>query len=157
MSERRMNQYRKELLYRKVNGKKIFNDYLGKIASLFPTGGRPDLLSLEETDAVLNRFKAVSAQLRLDTVRIPATTLHAELSDMKNNRGNFYVLIDEDWKCCGMLTVKDLADINVRVEFGDKILNDLIFISGDMSAAISFDFFEVAGNHLIDVKKWLEM
>lgn len=157
MSAQTINQCRKDLLYRKANGKRILNDYLGKINSLFPAECQPDLLSLEETDKILNRFKIASTQLHLDTTQIPANILHSELSGMKNHRGNFYVLIDEDWKYCGILLVKSLTDINVHVEFGDKILNDLIFISVDMSAAIGFDFFEVSENHLIDVNRWLGM
>ncbi|AOK56974.1 hypothetical protein WT15_00015 [Burkholderia stagnalis] len=75
---------------------------------------------------------------------------------MKDRQRYFYVLIDDDWKYCGMLLVRSMEGINVDVEFGDKILNDIVFVSADMSSAMSFDFFEVAGSYLIDVKRWRE-
>ena len=154
MSEHSVSQYRKELLYRKASGKKVLNDYLGKIASLFPTEDRPEIVPLEETDVALNRFKEASGRLHRETARISAGELHAELSAMRRHQGDVYVLIDEDWKHCGMLLTRSMEGLNVSVQFGKKILNDLIFISADMSAATSFDFFEVAGNYLIDMQRW---
>ncbi|KDR34245.1 hypothetical protein [Caballeronia sp. GAOx1] len=154
MNERGVNQYKKELLYRKANGKKLLNEYLGKIASLFPTEDRSEIIPLEETDAVLDRFKAASTQLHQKTERISGSGLHVELSAMKDHHRDMYVLIDEDWRYCGILRVKSTESLNVDFEFGNKILNDIVFIWADMSAAISFDFFEVSGNRLIDVKRW---
>ncbi|MDY7804515.1 hypothetical protein [Burkholderia stagnalis] len=156
MSERSVNQYRKELIYRRVTGKRIFSDYLGKVASLFPTQDRPEIVSLEETDVVLDRFKTASTRLRQEIGRISRSELRTELSVMKDRQRYFYVLIDDDWKYCGMLLVRSMEGINVDVEFGDKILNDIVFVSADMSSAMSFDFFEVAGSYLIDVKRWRE-
>lgn len=154
MSEYSMSQYRKELLYRKANGKKVLNDYLGKIASLFPAEDRPEIVPLEETDIALNRFKEASDRLHREATRISRGELHTELSAMRGHHGSFYVLIDEDWKYCGMLLTRSMEGLNVSVQFGDRILNDLIFISADMSVATSFDFFEISGNYLIDVQKW---
>ncbi|WP_175924438.1 hypothetical protein [Burkholderia latens] len=154
MSKRGVNQYRKDLLYRKVAGKKILSDYLGKVASLFPAEDRPEIVSLEETDIFLERFKEESTRLHQEVGRISRSELHAELVVMKDRRGDFYVLIDEDWKYCGMVLVRTMKDLNADVEFGDKILNDIVFVSADMSFAISFYFFDVADKYLIDIKRW---
>ncbi|QIX16438.1 hypothetical protein [Burkholderia multivorans] len=156
MSERSVNQYRKELLYRKATGKRMLSDYLEKVVSLFPAQDRSEIISLEETDAALDRFKAASTLLHQETGRISTTELHAELSVVKGRQGGFFVFIDDDWKYCGMLLVRSMGGLNVGIEFGDKILNDIVFMSADMSFAISFDYFEVAGSHLIEVKRWQE-
>jgi hypothetical protein len=144
----------KDLLYRRANGKRLLDDYLGKISTLFLVESRSGIVSLEETDLVLDRFRSMSVQLRRETGRISRSDFHVELSTIKRHHKGFYVLIDEDWKYCGMLLVPNLEALNVNVEFGEKILNDIIFVSDDMSFAISFDFFEDAGSYLIDIEKW---
>ncbi|KWI59476.1 hypothetical protein WT72_10895 [Burkholderia pseudomultivorans] len=156
MSERSMNQYRKELLYRKAAGERILSDYFEKLLSLFPAQDRSEIISLEETDAELDRFTVASTRLHQETGRISTSEPRAELSVMKRRQGEFFVLVDDDWKYCGMLLVRSMEDLNVGIEFGDKILNDIVFVSTDMSFATSFDYFEVAGSYLIDVKRWRE-
>ena len=64
MIEHNMNSYKKEVLFRKANGKKIHEDYLRKIASLLPLKNQWETLSLEETDATFNRFRELSVQLQ---------------------------------------------------------------------------------------------
>ncbi|WP_321807810.1 hypothetical protein [Burkholderia sp. BCC1993] len=154
MSENHVTEYRKELLFRRANGKKILGAYLSKVAVLFPSLARPELLSLEETDSILDRFRLTCADLRQEKIRIPAGELHSQLSDIRNFGGGFYVLVDEDWKYCGLLKVGAIEILNVVVEFGGEILNDLVFISTDMSLVVDFDFFEMNGLQLIDIKKW---
>jgi hypothetical protein len=144
----------KDLLYRKANGKKLLNAYLEKTSSLFSAGSGLEIISLEETDLVLDRFKIMSAQLKHEARRISRGELHIELSAIKRHRKGFYIFIDEDWKYCGALLVPNLEALNVNVEFGKKILNDMIFVSCEMSFAISFDFSESAGSYLIDIEKW---
>lgn len=154
MSEHSVSLYRKALLYRKVSGKKILAIYLSKVAKLFPSLDRQVFLSLEETDAFLERFRLACAGLHHGTTRISADELHSELSVIRDSGKNFYVLIDEDWKYCGLLEAKEIGDLNVAIEFDEKISNDLVFISTDMSQAFNFDFFEMDGHRLVDVKKW---
>ncbi|WGY68780.1 hypothetical protein KEC55_01945 [Burkholderia cepacia] len=154
MSENHVGEYRKELLFRRANGKKILGAYLSKVAVLFPSLARPELLSLEETDLILERFRLVCADLRQEKIRIPAGDVHSQLSAIRNFGGGFYVLVDEDWKYCGLLKVGAIETLNVLVEFGGEILNDLVFISTDMSLVVDFDFFEMNGLQLIDIKKW---
>ena len=154
MSEKHVSEYRKELLFRRANGKKIAGAYLSKVAVLFPSLDCPELLSLEETDSILERFRLDRAGYRQEAMRISADELHSELSLIRDFGGSFYVLIDGDWKYCGLLKVGEIGLLNVAVEFGCEILNDLVFISADMSVAVDFDFFEMDGVRLIDIKRW---
>ncbi|WP_124501821.1 hypothetical protein [Burkholderia sp. Bp9140] len=154
MSERMVNQSKRELLYRKAHGKIILNEYLDKIASLFTTDGQWEMVPLKETDVILERFRAESARLKKEVVIICGNDLCGELSDVKKCQGGFYVLIDDDWRYCGILLVREVKGINIGVKLGEKILNDIIFISTDMSVATSFDFFEAAGRSQVEVTKW---
>ncbi|WP_347555813.1 hypothetical protein [Robbsia sp. KACC 23696] len=154
MTERDMELYKKEILYRKANGKKIHNDYLRKIASLLPLKDQWETLSLEETDAILNRFRDASARLLQRKRQISLQEIHLVIAGIKQVGGPFYILIDEDWKYCGMLISNGVFNINSLFYFDEKILNDVIFISSDMSMAVSLDFFEVNGKSLIDVTEW---
>ncbi|WP_175676543.1 hypothetical protein [Burkholderia ambifaria] len=154
MSENDVSEYRKELLFRRANGKKICGTYLSKVAALFPSLDRPELLSLEETDSILERFRLIRAGLSRETMRIPTEEVRSEFSLIKNFGREFYILIDEDWKYCGLLKVGAIGLLNVALEFGTEILDDLVFISADMSLAVDFDFFEMDGVRLIDIKRW---
>lgn len=87
-------------------------------------------------------------------MRIPVEEFRSEFSLIKNFGREFYVLIDEDWKYCGLLKVGVIGLLNVALEFGVEILDDLVFISADMSLAVDFDFFEMDGVRLIDIKRW---
>jgi len=154
VGENHISEYRKELLFRRANGKKIFGAYLVKVAVLFRSLDRPELLSLEETDSILERFGLIRAGYRQEAMRIPAAEIRSELSFIKNFGRGFYVLIDEDWKYCGLLKVGTIGLLNVVVEFGHGILNDIVFISDDMSLAVDLDFFEMDGVRLMDIKRW---
>ena len=144
---------KKEILYRKAHGKIILNTYLSKVAYMFPSEEKPEILSLEETDVILERFRYAFAGIFKKTTEISTHNLCTELSAIQGSGKSFYVLIDDDWKYCGMLKVDKIETLDVAIEFGRKILNDLFFISVDMSLTVSFDFFEMDGDYLIEIEK----
>ncbi|WP_175657393.1 hypothetical protein [Burkholderia ambifaria] len=154
MSENHASEYRKELLFRRANGKRICGTYLSKVVALFPSFDRPEFLSLEETDSILERFRLIRAGLSRETMRIPVEEFRSEFSIIKDFGCEFHVLIDQDWKYCGLLKVGAIGLLNVALEFAAEILDDLIFISADMSLAVDFDFFEMDGVRLVDIKRW---
>lgn len=155
MSDPDTSQRKRELLYRRANGKKILDGYLRKVAALFPTAGQEDLVSLEATDAVLSEFGEHRLTLRSRRRRISPLAIRLVLSMIsKTYHDGFYVLIDEDWRYCGALRVNDPRSINRSFLFGEAILDDLVFISPGMERAISLDFFEMNGAALIDIVEW---
>ncbi|NTY35601.1 hypothetical protein FCJ57_04155 [Burkholderia diffusa] len=149
------SQRKRELLYRKANGKKILDGYLRKVAALFPSAIQEDLVSLEATDAVLAKFNECRVTLRVRKRRISPLRIRLVLSWIsKTYLDGFYVLMDEDWRYCGALRVIESRSINREFTFGEVILNDLVFISPDMKKAISLDFFGMNGTALIDIVEW---
>jgi len=154
MAEPRIDQYKRELLYRKAHGKKLMDAYLSKVAQLFPSGKQPELLALEETDIFLNKFRLLHAELHKEAFRIFPSKLHVELLIIRNSDKKFHVMIDEDWKYCGMLKSREIKLLNTYAMFGEMILNDMVFISDDMSFAYHFDFSQENGVDVIDVTKW---
>ena len=153
--ERKEHLYqKKDILYRKAHGKMILDNYLSKVAYMFPFEKQPELLPLEETDAALEQFRLVSSDLAKETAQISVHELCLELLAIQGSGKSFYVLIDDDWRYCGILKIEKIETLNVALEFGNTIMNDLFFISVDMSLAINLDFFEVDGVYVIDIEKW---
>ena len=154
-SEKREHLHKKkELLYRKAHGKVILDSYLSKVAYIFPSEVQPKLLSLEETDAILEHFRIASTQIHKESTRIFAHELRIELLAIQKSGETFYVLIDDDWKYCGAIKIDHIEKLNTSAKFADIILNDLFFISSDMSMAVSLDFFEMNDEYFIDIDKW---
>ncbi|WP_081053229.1 hypothetical protein [Burkholderia territorii] len=146
---------RRELLYRRANGKKIFSSYLKKVAALAPSAGQADLISLESTETLLVKFNACRLALHELKRRISPSGIRLVLSNIsKTYRDGAYVLIDEDWMYCGALRIAEPHIINRTFRFGREIANDLVFISCGMKKAISLDYFEMNGSALIDVVEW---
>ncbi|MEN8513848.1 hypothetical protein [Burkholderia sp. RS02] len=155
MIDPKADRYKKELLYRRVRGKTILNEYLRKVAALFSVGAQKEIIPLDKTDAILEKFKDGSARLRTRKRRISLRGVGVALSKIKkSNLDSFYVLIDDDWKYCGALLVKNMGSIDISLRFGEVVLNDLLFISDDLSKAMSLDFFEMDGISLVDVTEW---
>jgi len=155
MIDPKADRYKKELLYRRVRGKTILNEYLRKVAALFSVGAQKEIIPLDKTDAIFEKFKEGSARLRARKRRISLRGVGVALSKIKkSNLDSFYVLIGDDWKYCGALLVKNMGGIDISLRFGEVVLNDLLFISDDLSKAMSLDFFEMDGISLVDVTEW---
>lgn len=147
--------YRKALLYRRANGRKIISSHLHKVAEICPSSDHKNLISLEETDSLLVEFNSRRTALLEFRRRISPHEIQEVLETIsKTYKGGAYIFIDEDWRYCGALRIAESWMINKEFRFGPKIINDLIFIDVGMEKAISLDYFEINGDTLVDVIEW---
>jgi len=149
-------QYKKELLYRKVNGKSLAKDYVSKIISLFSVDENSLVfMGLKETDEVLSS----SCEIKMKDLKIKVLQheLGGFIKRLKNDNSPYYVFIDEDWKYCGSFTIPSLSLLNENFMFGDKIINDILFISTDFKKSISLDYYELNGKFFIDITTSISM
>lgn len=151
LKNQKFSEYKKSLLYRKAGGKKIFAGYLVKVKYILDDDAIPEFLSLEETDSVINNFMASTNQLTTEIRNIPPEDLPGEMAAVSHIGGRFYILIDEDWRQCGLLEIDDIGRINTGVSFGKIISNDISLIAHDFSFFINFDFYENNGIYRIEV------
>lgn len=143
-------QYKKELIYRRANGKVIYELYKTKIASIFKVEPAClTFLDLEETDGLLSKSNAFDT--RKTKEKLDIKDLKPYILELKKILGPYYVFLDEDWIYCGAFTVPSLQELNEDFHFGNEILNDLLFISMDLRQSISLDYYEINGVYYIDV------
>lgn len=144
------DQYKKELLYRKANGKRLAKDYVSKIVSLFSVDeNRLVFMGLKETDEVLS--SSYETKVKNEKVKVLQHELGDFLKELKNDNSSYYVFIDEDWKYCGSFTISSLCLLNENFSFGKEIINDILFISTDFKKSISLDYYELNGFFFIDI------
>lgn len=155
MTNSHLTEGRRALLFRKAQAKRVLPGYTDKIGTLLSVANSADFLSLETTDAVLETFKKRTSSLRQRRRRISPAGVRLSLSRISKICGEgVYAFIDDDWKYCGAIFIRDHRSISLNCRFGDAILNDLLFIDASMNWAVSLDFFEVNQRQLVDVIEW---
>ncbi|WP_312385102.1 hypothetical protein [Atlantibacter subterraneus] len=149
-------QYKKELLYRKANGKRFIKDYISKITSLFSVNEKSLVfMGLKETDEVLS--SSYGTKVKDAKIKLLQHELNGFLKELKNDNSSYYVFIDEDWKYCGSFTISSLCLLNENFVFGEQIINDILFISTDFKKSINLDYYEVNGTYFIDITTLISM
>ncbi|NIF23096.1 hypothetical protein [Candidatus Pantoea multigeneris] len=150
------DQYKKELLYRKANGKRLAEDYVYKVVSLFTVDENSLVfMGLKETDEVLS--SSCGAKVKEEKIKVLQHELGDFLKELKNDDSSYYVFIDEDWKYCGSFIISSLCLLNENFSFGKKIINDILFISTDFKKSISLDYYELNGDFFIDITTSISM
>jgi hypothetical protein len=143
-------QYKKELLYRKANGKKVIESYLSKINSLIYCNIM-DLvfIPLELSDDILK--KSLVGEENSVKRKIEPRLLSDFIEKIKDYDSRYYVFIDDDWQCCGAFTIPSLNMLKEDFVFGHKIINNILLISESFTKYIDLDYYEMDGKYYIDV------
>lgn len=133
-----VSEYKRTLLYRKAQANVCKSDYFNKIQSF--TDGAVDegnFLSLEETDDVINALKKKEI-LSKTKVEIDSYQQLFEFIKGKVAGLTSYLLIDEEWKFCGMYKINN--EFSSDYDF-DKLKSDEIrVIPYDLSFQIQIDY-----------------
>ena len=136
----KIDPYKRELLYRKAQGKKIMDAFEQKISQLFPKKCMECvLLDLTETDKIIENIKALR-------------TFHSQNSDFTSfndciefiepeiyNR-EYYALIDDDWKYCGALKVGIGILPNAKYNFNENTSDEIRLIAADFTTQVCIDY-----------------
>lgn len=133
-----VSEYKRTLLYRKAQANVCKSDYFNKIQSF--TDGTVDegnFLSLEETDDVINALKKKEilskTKIEIDSYQQLFEFIKGKVAGLPS-----YLLIDEEWKFCGMYKINN--EFSSDYDF-DKLKSDEIrVIPYDLSFQIQIDY-----------------
>lgn len=134
-------QYKRELIYRRGNGKSILNTYKEKIFSLFNIHDDDiTFLTLQETDEIIRSQKENRKEYSKEKFSVNDSTII--FNSIRVCCGEYYIFIDDDWKYCGCFLINSLSLLNTEFVFGTKIINGVFFISVDLKNTIDLDYYE---------------
>ncbi|PMW96378.1 hypothetical protein C1X59_24500 [Pseudomonas sp. FW215-R2] len=145
-----IDHYKREILYRKSQGKRKLSQYQIKIESLLRRSfDELLLLSLAETD---NIIAGLMAMHEVSCVRkeylLSADAFNFVLSVVEDKK--YYLLIDEDWKCCGAYMAESAASLCASFDFDETTSDEIRLISTDLSTQISIDYSETCGEKVFE-------
>lgn len=143
-------QYKRELLFRKANGKRIQEDYLNKIRALIRAEEVSyETLGLELSDDILRSPIFIHGEIISSTIR--SSELSEFIASAMLGGLGYYVYLDDDWKYCGAFGPVKPDQFRNDFQFGSAILNDIIFVAENFDHAIAIDYYEVAKQFHIDI------
>lgn len=133
-----VSEYKRALLYRKAQANVCKNDYFNKIQSFTNNtvvGG--NFLTLEETDDIINSLKdrEINSKIKveIDNYQQVVEFIKGKVAGLSS-----YLLIDEEWKLCGMYKIS--SEFSSDYNF-DKLHSDEIrIIPCDLSFQIQIDY-----------------
>ncbi|WP_448886377.1 hypothetical protein [Citrobacter telavivensis] len=133
-----VSEYKRALLYRKAQANVCKNYYFNKIQSFTNdtvVGG--NFLSLEETDNIINslKYKEIISRTK---VEIDNYQQVVELIKEKVAGLSSYLLIDQEWKFCGMYKIS--REFSSNYNFDELHSDEIRIISCDLSFQIQIDY-----------------
>lgn len=145
------DSYKREILYRKAQGKILLGQYKEKINFLLKLHVNEILLlSLPETDAIISELKR-KREILCERIEFASITECFDFASSKIEDHKYYLLMDEDWKYCGAYKIESDASLNTEFDL-DKINSDEIrLINTDLSTQISIDYSESCGERLFEL------
>ncbi|EGG9769610.1 hypothetical protein HG599_004551, partial [Salmonella enterica] len=133
-----VSEYKRALLYRKAQANVCKNDYFNKIQSFTNdtvVGG--NFLTLEETDNIINSLKDKKINSKIK-VEIDSYQQLVEFIKEKVAGLSSYLLIDEEWKFCGMYKIS--SEFSSDYNFDELHSDEIRIISCDLSFQIQIDY-----------------
>lgn len=146
-----IDPYKKELLYRKAHGNSLRERYKQKLKFLIGIDPEDRLfLSLTETDNIINKLVKNENTFSENTeFSVLYECLRHCLS--KANGGDYYLLMDEDWRYCGAYIVRNF-NLNMDFEFNKHQSDEVRLISTDLSTEITIDYTESYSEDLYEFR-----
>ena len=152
-----IDPYKKELLYRKAQEKKILSAFEKKISGLFLDRHLQKLrLNLPETDRIINFIRSLHVTQCIEKSYTSLGDCFGFVSAEIEQR-EFYVLVDEDWEYCGAVLVGSGGTLNCNFNFDDNTSDELRFILADFSTQITVDYVQGSGECLYEcsIKRYM--
>ncbi|MEH0834611.1 hypothetical protein [Pectobacterium cacticida] len=145
MRREKIDPYKRELLYRKAQGKMIFDKFKAKLNALLFDNTERIYLGLQETDEVISNIKGKSIFIeeRRDLKN------HIESINYINDRirlCDYYLFLDSDWKYCGAVFLKSGFRILDSFDFDEVVSDEIRLISCDFNEVLSIDYSNSVGD-----------
>ncbi|EOC3062514.1 hypothetical protein ACVS9S_003248 [Cronobacter dublinensis] len=133
-----VTEYKRALLYRKAQSNVCKKDYFNKIQSFTnDTVAEGNFITLEETDDIINSLKdkKINSKIKLeiDNYQQVVGFIKEKVAGLSS-----YLLIDEEWKFCGMYKVS--GEFSSDYNFDELHSDEIRIISCDLSFQIQIDY-----------------
>lgn len=139
---------RRELLYRRNQGKQILGRYMEKINSLLSLDSDEiDFLSLEHTDRIKMGTLTKNRDGRVADLAIGC--LETVIKEIRAMDGQYYLFIDQDWEYCGAFLIDSLDLIKEKFAFG-TITDDILLIKKELDRKIEISYLEHNGEYTLE-------
>ncbi len=131
--------YKREYLYRKAQGRVLFNKYREKIEFLLNiTIDVQRFLSLSETDKLIATLKDMNEYRQniqyFDSFSELAIFIH------KKKTSSCYLLIDDEWKYCGAYKIEMDTTFNVFFDFNCLSSDEIRIIDTSFNYQFQIDY-----------------
>ncbi|NCH73698.1 hypothetical protein [Cronobacter dublinensis] len=133
-----VSEYKRALLYRKAQANVCKKDYFNKIQSFTnDTVAEGNFITLEETDDIINSLKdkKINSKIKLEIESYQQVVgfIKEKVAGLSS-----YLLIDEEWKFCGMYKVS--GEFSSDYNFDELHSDEIRIISCDLSFQIQIDY-----------------
>ncbi|ELY2798220.1 hypothetical protein SMZ65_004436 [Cronobacter dublinensis] len=133
-----VTEYKRALLYRKAQANVCKKDYFNKIQSFTnDTVAEGNFITLEETDDIINSLKdkKINSKIKLEIESYQQVVgfIKEKVAGLSS-----YLLIDEEWKFCGMYKVS--GEFSSDYNFDELHSDEIRIISCDLSFQIQIDY-----------------
>ncbi|EOW6673449.1 hypothetical protein ACOZZ3_004305 [Cronobacter dublinensis] len=133
-----VTEYKRALLYRKAQANVCKKDYFNKIQSFTnDTVAEGNFITLEETDDIINSLKdkKIDSKIKLEIENYQQVVgfIKEKVAGLSS-----YLLIDEEWKFCGMYKVS--GEFSSDYNFDELHSDEIRIISCDLSFQIQIDY-----------------
>ncbi|MFP1945909.1 hypothetical protein [Lonsdalea quercina] len=151
MRREKIDPYKKEILYRKAQGKMIFDKFKVKLNFLLSNDTDFTYLGLQETDEIISNIKGKSIFIEDES----SFGTYIESNGYINGHiksCDYYLFLDNDWKYCGAVLLKAGFKISENFDF-DKVVSDEIrLVSCDFNEIVSIDYSNSVGNESFECR-----
>jgi len=131
---------RKETLFRKLEGRNRKEKYLRKITSLIDGDINPiNFVSLEYSDFIANAI--VKKNKKATKINVSSFYEIIDFFKEKLSKNEFYILMDCDWKYCGMYKANAGSAYNRSYDFIGLGVDDIELLVADMSFCIHIEYY----------------
>jgi hypothetical protein len=147
-----INSYKREILYRKAQGRGLLARNKEKINLLL--GLQADetrFLSLPETDNIISELKK-KRQIFCELIEFSSVTECFKFTSSQIEDRKYYLLMDEDWKYCGAYKIENDFSFSAEFDFDKSKSDEIRLNSIDFSAQISIDYSESCGEKNFEVR-----
>lgn len=146
------DSYKREILYRKTQGRSLFARNKEKINVLLGLQADETLfLSLPETDNIISELKK-KRQIFCELIEFSSVTECAKFTSSKIEDRKYYLLVDEDWKYCGAYKIENDFSFSAEFDFDKYKSDEIRLISNDFSAQVSIDYSESCGQKSFELR-----
>ena len=136
----KVDNYKKELLYRKAQKSKRLDKFRSKMENLISNAKNcTTQLDLQETDKLI---RAIGATHWPSSTNEDFSSTADFFNHIKNEllQQECYILIDDDWRYCGAILTKNNCELNIKYSFDENHSDEIRFISADLSIFASIDY-----------------